>query len=122
MCIRDQHSTTLASNIPLENLILCYSQSDGAGIFPLKRDLTDLEDDDYEFLYRFLDATKSNLFFARGVLIVEGDAENILLPVIAELLDRELYKYGVSIVNVGSKALLRYTKIFRRSNGSSLPM
>lgn len=116
------HSTTLASNIPLENLILCYGQSEGVDVFSLRKGETGLEEDDYEFLCRFLDATKSNLFFARGVIIVEGDAENILLPTIAELLDRELYKYGVSIVNVGSKALLRYVKIFRRTDGSSLPI
>jgi len=120
--ILSTHSTTLASNIPLENLILCYKNPDGSSIFSLQKEETGLEEDDYEFLYRFLDATKSNLFFARGVIIVEGDAENILLPSIAKLLDRSLYKYGVSIVNVGSKALLRYVKIFRRSNGSSLPV
>lgn len=119
--ILSTHSTTLASNIPLENLILCYKQPDGATIFSLEKAETSLEHDDYEFLYRFLDATKSNLFFAKGVIIVEGDAENILLPTIAKLLGRSLYKYGVSIVNVGSKALLRYVKIFRRSNGNSLP-
>jgi putative ATP-dependent endonuclease of OLD family len=120
--ILSTHSTTLASNIPLENLILCYKQPEGARVYSLQKDETGLEEDDYEFLYRFLDATKSNLFFARGVIIVEGDAENILLPTIAKLLDRSLYKYGVSIVNVGSKALLRYVKIFRRSNGYSLPV
>lgn len=34
---------------------------------------------DYNFLERFLDATKANLFFARGVIMVEGDAENLLI-------------------------------------------
>src|SRR3546814_4429225 len=58
---------------------------------------------DYAFLRRFLDVTKANLFFARAVLIVEGEAENILLPAIAELLGRPLSKYGVSIVNVGHR-------------------
>ncbi|MDR8392247.1 AAA family ATPase [Aliifodinibius sp. S!AR15-10] len=120
--ILSTHSTTLASNIPLENLILCYKEPDGSSIFSLQKEETGLEDDDYEFLYRFLDATKSNLFFARGVIIVEGDAENILLPTVARLLNRSLFRYGVSIVNVGSKALLRYVKIFRRSNSKSLPV
>ena len=42
-----------------------------------------LEDNDYRFLERFLDVTKANLFFAHGVIIVEGDAEALLLPVLA---------------------------------------
>ena len=52
-------------------------------ILPLAQGMTKLEPDDYAFLRRFLDATKANLFFARGLVIVEGDAENILLPAIA---------------------------------------
>ena len=41
---------------------------------------------------------------------VEGDAEAILLPTIAKIINRPLAKYGVSIVNVGSTAFLRYSK------------
>ena len=62
--------------------------------------------------------TKSNLFFAKAVLIVEGDAENILLPTVAELLGKPFENYGVSIVNVGSTAYARYAKIFQRKDPS----
>ncbi|MBQ4818892.1 AAA family ATPase [Aquimarina sp. MMG016] len=112
------HSTTLASKIHLDNLILCQ---DGQ-TYSLAHGQTGLEKDDYDFLERFLDATKANLFFAKGVLLVEGDAENILIPAIAEILERPLHKYGVSVVNVGSKALLRYAKIFQRQPEGSLPI
>lgn len=53
---------------------------------PLRKEKTKLSASDYRFLERFLDVTKANLFLARAVLIVEGDAENILLPVILEKL------------------------------------
>ena len=112
------HSTTLASKIDLENLILCNSTD----VFPMHPSFTKLEHDDYEFLKRFLDDTKANLFFARNIIVVEGDAENLLIPEIAKTLDRELNKYGVSIVNVGSKALLRYVKIFHRRDNKVLPV
>ncbi len=55
-------------------------------------------------------------------MIVEGYAENIIIPAIAEIIGKPLYKYGVSIVNVGSKALLHYVDIFKRKDGSSLPI
>jgi putative ATP-dependent endonuclease of OLD family len=77
---------------------------------------TQLNQGDYKFLERFLDATKANLFFARGVIIVEGDAENILIPTIAEIIGTPLHGYGVSIVNVGSTAYKRYAKIFLRQD------
>ena len=60
--------------------------------------------------------SKANLFFARGVLIVEGDAENILLPTIARLAGSDLTAHGVSIVNVGGVGLRRYARIFRRKD------
>lgn len=120
--ILSTHSTTLASNIPIENLILCYDVEETVESYSMSQDQTALNEDDYGFLYRFLNATRSNLFFARGVIVVEGDAENLLIPTIAELLERNLPSYGVSIVNVGSKALLRYSKIFQRIDGRSLPI
>lgn len=81
---------------------------------------TNLEPKHYDYLERFLDATKANLFFAKAVVMVEGDAENILLPTIAECLGRPLYQYGVSIVNVGSTAFLHYAKVFSRKDGQKM--
>ena len=106
------HSTTIGSSISLENLILCRGQN----VYPMWQGQTELAIGDYKFLQRFLDSTKANMFFARGVIMVEGDAENILIPTIAELIGKPLHKYGVSIVNVGSTAFLRYSKIFQRKN------
>jgi putative ATP-dependent endonuclease of OLD family len=50
------------------------------------------------------------------VVIVEGDAENILLPVIARLIGRDFEQYGVSVVNVGGVGLSRYGRIFVRED------
>ncbi|WP_288876448.1 AAA family ATPase [uncultured Fusobacterium sp.] len=104
------HSINLASSIKLENLILCKNDN----VYPMGKDYTELDTDDYEFLEIFLDATKSNLFFAKGVIFVEGDAENILVPAIAEIIGRPLHEYGVSIVNIGNVAFKRYSRIFLR--------
>lgn len=52
--------------------------------------------------------------------MVEGDAENILVPIIADILGYPLEKYGVSIVNVGSTAFLRYSRIMIRKDGSCI--
>ena len=110
--ILSTHSTTLGASIKLENLIICKDDK----VFPMGAEYTNLEPKNYGFLERFLDATKANLFFARGVIIVEGDAENLLLPTIAEIIDRPLHRYGVSIVNVGSTAFLHYARIFNRKD------
>ena len=115
-CIISSHSNSLASKVDLNNLILCKN----GNAFSLRKGETKLHAGDYEFLRRFLDDTKSNLFFANGVIIVEGDAENLLIPTLAEYIKLPLHKYGVSIVNVGSTALLRFTKIFQRNDDGKI--
>jgi len=104
------HSPNLASAISLDNMVMIHN----GHAFSLAEDETELGPSDYRFLKRFLDVTKANLFFARGVMIVEGDAENILLPTLAKLIGRDFTEYGVSIVNVGGVGLRRYARIFQR--------
>jgi putative ATP-dependent endonuclease of OLD family len=110
------HSPVLASKVPVEKLILCKNNY----AFSLSPDQTELAKGDYAFLARFLDATKANLFFAQGVILVEGDAENLLVPVIARIIGRDLTKYGVSVVNLGNTAFKRYSRIFLRTNPAKL--
>jgi len=106
------HSPNLASAVDLENIVLIH----GNRAFSMAKQETKLVKSDYRFLQRFLDATKANLFFARGVMIVEGDAENVLIPTLAKLMGRNFTKNGVSIVNVGGVGLRRYARIFQRMN------
>ena len=114
--IMTTHSPNLASKVKLDNLIICK----GDKVFPMGCDFTKLEKGDYLFLERFLDVTKANLFFAQSVILVEGEAENILLPIIADILSKPLTKHGVSVVNVQSTAFLRYSKIFKRRSGERM--
>lgn len=113
------HSPNLASGVDLDDINLVCA---GGRTYPLRKTATKLTYHDYSFLSRFLDATKANLFFAKGVIIVEGDAENLLLPTIASKIGRSLAAGGVSIVNVGHRGLFRYSRIFQRSDGAIMPI
>ena len=104
------HSPNLASKLKLENLIICNN----CNAFPMGPNYTKLDSDDYKFLEKFLDTTKANLFFAKGIIVVEGWAEEILIPSISKNIGINLTEKGVSIVNVGSLAYNRYANIFLR--------
>ncbi len=106
------HSPNLASKITVKNLIVFKNGS----AFDMGPNSTMLREGDYLFLERFLDVTKANLFFAQGIILVEGDSENLLIPTIAKIIGVPLAKHGVSVINVGSTAFLRYAGIFKRSN------
>ena len=114
--IMTTHSPNLASKVNLDNLIICK----GDKAFPMGSNFTELEKGDYLFLERFLDVTKANLFFAQGIILVEGDAENLLIPVIADILGKPITKHSVSVVNVQSTAFLRYSRIFKRKSGEGI--
>lgn len=126
--ILSTHSPNLASKVKLHNLILCNSNK----AYPLGEEpneenakskvdkYTKLSKDDYTFLERFLDVTKANLFFAKGIILVEGWSEEILLPILAKRLGYDLTKKEVSIINVGSTAYFRFAKIFLRNDDKEL--
>jgi len=108
--ILTSHSPNLASKLNLKNLIICNN----GDAFPMGHEYTKLVEPDYVFLEKFLDTTKANLFFAKGIILVEGWAEEILIPSIARMIGINLTEKGVSIVNVGSLAYQRYADIFLR--------
>lgn len=108
------HSPNLASKFKISAITIVKN----GDVFPMNS--TKLTDDDKEFLERFLDVTKANLFFARGVFLVEGESEELLLPTIARLLNKDITDNGSSIVKVGSKAALRYANVFLRTDEKEL--
>jgi putative ATP-dependent endonuclease of OLD family len=65
-----------------------------------------------DHLRRFLDVTKASLLFARGVILVEGIAEQLLLPQLAKRCEVSLSDAGVSIVNVGGVSFAPFAQLF----------
>lgn len=104
------HSPNLASKLKLENLIICNN----GNAFPMGETYTKLGENNYKFLEKFLDTTKANLFFAKGVILVEGWAEEILIPSFAKAIGINLTEKGVSIVNIGHTGFDHYAKIYLR--------
>ncbi|ARN18432.1 ATP-dependent endonuclease [Piscinibacter gummiphilus] len=105
------HSPSLAAGADIASMTLVHR----AQLFSLGHDKTKLKKNDYDFLRRFLDATKANLFFARGVAIVEGPAEALLLPALAAACGMSFSKYGLAVVNVGGVGLYHYARILQRA-------
>lgn len=108
------HSPSLAASASIECMTLVYKGK----TFPLRPSETRLASIDYEYLRRFVDATKANLFFARAVAVVEGPAEALLLPALAEMCGLSFSYYGVSVVNVGDVGLYHYARILQRVDGA----
>lgn len=64
-------------------------------------------------LERYLDAKRSVLLFSKGVILVEGDGEEILLPsLIKNIFGVSLDELGIGLVNIGSVGFENIASIF----------
>ncbi|MCY4528361.1 MAG: AAA family ATPase [Chloroflexi bacterium] len=114
------HSPHVASVAPLSSILLLRdggeaNGSDGksvvaAGLNP--QEIADLE--------RYLDATRAELLFAKGIIFVEGAAELFLVPAYAEVLGYPLDEYGITVCSVHGTDFVPYAK-FAGSQGLSIP-
>ena len=117
-CILTTVSPNLSSKADPSTVIL---MGDGKP-WSLRYGETELAAADYVFLQKFLDATKANVFYAKGLLFVEGNAENILLPTLAKLLGLPLENFGVSVIRYdNSGSWKRFVKLFLRNGKDGEP-
>lgn len=107
------HSPNIASKVNLKNVFICRDEL----VYSMADNYTWLWDDDYKHLGRFLDVTKSNLFFAKWIIFVEWIAEALIIPQLADILYWEkwfLDSRWVSVINLNWLSFDRYLKAFIR--------
>ncbi|NTF10362.1 AAA family ATPase [Agrobacterium rubi] len=74
---------------------------------------TDLKPEEIGNIQRYLDAIRSNLLFAKSVILVEGDAEEILIPILVKkVLGVSLDELGVSLINIRSTGFENVSVLF----------
>ena len=71
------HSPNIASVAPLKNIVVLRLRSDTRETHTVGRSLhrIDLNPKEIEDLERYIDVTRGELFFSKGVVLVEGDSE-----------------------------------------------
>ena len=130
------HSPTLTSKVPLDNLIhlskncqainlnQCF---EGREAIQVEEDEEDAFTDDAltikKQLERYIDVTKSQLFFSKGVLFVEGISEELLVPVFAKILNQSLEDYKIELLNADGTSFYPFIYLFNSTDKlKTLPM
>ncbi|MEB8159723.1 ATP-dependent nuclease [Citrobacter braakii] len=106
------HSTQIseASKVSKVNII---SKTEGKDFVDVCQPSIGLSGEEINKLERYLDAKRSNLLFAKKVILVEGDAEEIMIPALfSKFFGLTLDELGVTIVNVGSTGFKNVANIF----------
>jgi len=104
------HSPHIASVAPLASLLLLRAE-DGAGTKGYSTAAADFADAETEDLTRYLDVTRAEMVYARGIILVEGDAERFLIPAFAEDMDISLDEHGVSVCSIAGTNFQPYVKL-----------
>ena len=74
------------------------------------------------YVERFLDATKSTMLFARRVILVEGIAEQILIPTFADACGYSLEDKHVAVVGMGGRTFKHFLPLFGGELGDDAPL
>lgn len=107
------HSTQVTSKAPLSSCVMMTSTATNAPFVSTAASNTALTPSDIADLERYLDATKSNLLFARKVMLVEGAAEVFLLPgLIKSAMGIDLDREGISVVAIHGVHFGPYARLF----------
>jgi putative ATP-dependent endonuclease of OLD family len=114
------HSPHIASIAPLRSIVLLRrdaADNKTVGVSTAKTPLSTTDEGD---LQRYIDVTRGELFFARGVILVEGDAERFLIPAFAEAMEIHLDQLGISVCSVSGTNFAPYVKLLG-SAGLAIP-
>ena len=111
--ILTSHSTHVTANAPLKSYIVLSQTGVPAITSSIPAEDAGLEKSEVADLERYLDATRSNLLFARKVILVEGPAELFLIPALLKHvkgidLDRE----SISVIPIYGIHFDVYAKLF----------
>ncbi len=111
--IYSTHSTHISEVCNVENINilgrtggLCEAYQPAVGLSP-----TEVGN-----IQRYLDAVRSNLLFAKSVVLVEGDAEEILIPIIVKkVFGVSLDELGISLINIRSTGFKNVAVLFHET-------
>lgn len=107
------HSTHITSQLSLDDTIVLYRDENENKIKPYYL-FKNIPKKSKNYLSRYLDATKSTLFFARKVILVEGISEQLLIPEFFKIIyNQSLEQNGISLINVGSVAFEHFLRILK---------
>ncbi|OIO13618.1 MAG: hypothetical protein AUJ54_15970 [Ignavibacteria bacterium CG1_02_37_35] len=107
------HSTHIISQLSLDDTIVLYHDENENKIKPYYL-FKYIPKESKNYLSRFLDATKSTLFFARKVILVEGISEQLLIPEFFEITyNQSMEQKGISLINVGGVAFEHFLRILK---------
>lgn len=108
--IYSTHSTQISEVSNVKNINILAKKNNYAEVY---QPSTGLNPESINQIQRYLDAVRTNLLFAKGVILVEGDAEEILIPImVKKVFGVSLDELGISLINIRSTGFENVAQLF----------
>jgi putative ATP-dependent endonuclease of OLD family len=104
------HSPHLASVAPLRHIVVLRPTSK-AGTVGYATHGLNFDDATAADIERYLDATRGEILFAKGVILVEGDAELYIVPTLARRAGYDLDALGITVCSISGTHFGPYLKL-----------
>jgi putative ATP-dependent endonuclease of the OLD family len=114
------HSPYIVSVAPLKSIVILKKSEDGQSTVGSSAATLEMEETTIKDLERYLDVSRGECVFAKGILLVEGPAEEFLLPVLGKLLGFDFDQLGITVCSVNGTNFMPYVKLFGPT-GFNLP-
>lgn len=118
------HSTHITSSVDLDEIICLNVDNQGKLQIAYPGKVYALTEEDKQskaYVKRFLDATKSDMLFAKSIILVEGLAEQLLMDVFVKYIhgkSTSLADFHVAVIAVGGRYFDHFLKLFNYNENS----
>ena len=102
------HSPHIACVTPLRDIVLLRQNTGRNATEAISAAEIDLDENDIADIERYLDVNRCELFFAKGIILVEGIAECFLVPVLARNNGYDLEELGIVVCSISGTDFYPY--------------
>lgn len=108
--IYSTHSTNISEVSKIQSVNILGKSGNNCDAY---QPATGLSADEVGSVQRYLDAVRSNLLFAKSVVLVEGDSEEMLIPMLfKKVVGLSLDELGISLINIRSTGFKNVALLF----------
>jgi len=114
------HSPHIVSVTPLKSIIVLKKSEDGKSTIGMSSAKLDIDDKSVKDLERYLDTKRGEIVFAKGVLLVEGPAEEFVIPRLGNIIGLDFDELGLTVCSVDGTNFYPYVQ-FLGKKGLNIP-
>lgn len=105
------HSPHVVSVSPISSLVLLKKEDREDSTIAKSTANLALDPDEIADLERYIEVSRGEIVFAKGILLVEGDSESYVIPALAEKLGHNLDELGITVCNIASTNFEPFVKL-----------